>query len=119
MLTDELILPMAASIGFIKVFIGMLVRISPSTVGARLLSSLAQSAALIITGLMAHELGGKRWAVILGSLVAWITPFSFIQGALFQYDNIYNEESKVTDIFFYRGMRETWEDFWQHIHHFG
>jgi hypothetical protein len=30
-----------------------------------------------------------------------------------------NEESKVPDIFICRGLRESWEDFWQHIHHFG
>lgn len=57
----------------------------PTTVGARFLSSLAQGAALVLTGLIARELGGKRWAVILAGLAVWIAPVSFIQGALFQY----------------------------------
>ena len=33
--------------------------------------------------------------------------------------NVKNEESRVADIFVCRRLRETWEDFWQHIHHFG
>jgi hypothetical protein len=33
--------------------------------------------------------------------------------------NIQNEESKVPDIFVCRHLRESWEEFWQHIHHFG
>jgi hypothetical protein len=57
----------------------------PSTVGARLFSGLAQGAALVTTGLIARELGGKRWAVILAGVAVWIAPVSFIQGALFQY----------------------------------
>jgi 4-amino-4-deoxy-L-arabinose transferase-like glycosyltransferase len=56
-----------------------------STVGARFFSSLAQGVALVVTGLMARELGGKRWAVIVAGLAVWIAPVSFIQGALFQY----------------------------------
>jgi hypothetical protein len=57
----------------------------PSTVGVRFFSSLAQGTALVITGLMAGELGGKRWAVIVAGLAVWIAPVSLIQGALFQY----------------------------------
>src|SRR5512133_2889181 len=57
----------------------------PSPAGVRFVSSLAQGAALVITGLMARELGGKRWAVILAGLAVWIAPVSVAQGALFQY----------------------------------
>ena len=32
---------------------------------------------------------------------------------------VINEEFKVADIFVCRGMRESWEAFWQHIQHFG
>ena len=39
----------------------------------------------MLTGLIARELGGKRWAVIVAGLAVWIAPVSFIQGALFQY----------------------------------
>src|SRR5512146_2662858 len=56
-----------------------------SIAGVRLFSGLAQGAALILTGLMARELGGRRWAVILSGLAIWIAPVSFAQGALFQY----------------------------------
>ena len=57
----------------------------PSTVGVRFFSGLAQGAALVLTGLMARELGGKRWVVILAGLAVWVAPVSFGQGALFQY----------------------------------
>ncbi len=57
----------------------------PSIAGVRFISGLAQGAALVFTGLMARELGGKRWAVILGGISVWIAPVSFDQGALFQY----------------------------------
>jgi hypothetical protein len=62
-----------------------LILFGPSLVGVRILSSLAQGAALVLTGLMARELGGKRWAVILSGVAVWIAPISFVQGALFQY----------------------------------
>ncbi len=32
---------------------------------------------------------------------------------------VMNEESKVAEIFVCRGMRESWEAFWQDIQHFG
>jgi len=57
----------------------------PSPVGARFFSSLAQAAALVLTGLIARELGGKRWAVLLAGLAVCIAPVSLAQGALFQY----------------------------------
>lgn len=57
----------------------------PSIVGIRFFSGLAQGAALVLTGLMARELGGKHWAVILSGMAVWIAPVSFAQGALFQY----------------------------------
>jgi Dolichyl-phosphate-mannose-protein mannosyltransferase len=68
-------------------FIGRiaLLLFGPSTVGARFLSSLAQGAALVLAGLTARELGGKRFSVILAGLAIWIAPVSFAQGALFQY----------------------------------
>lgn len=57
----------------------------PSITGVRFFSGLAQGAALVLTGLMARELGGKRKAVILAGLSVWIAPVSFAQGTLFQY----------------------------------
>jgi hypothetical protein len=57
----------------------------PSIAGVRFFSGLAQGVALLLTGLMAQELGGKRKAVIFAGLSVWIAPVSFAQGALFQY----------------------------------
>src|SRR5512139_1260740 len=56
-----------------------------SLVSARTFSALAFSIVLILTGLMARELGGGRSAQILAALAASIAPFALIQGALIQY----------------------------------
>jgi 4-amino-4-deoxy-L-arabinose transferase-like glycosyltransferase len=57
----------------------------PSLVGIRFFAALAQSAAMVVTGLMARELGGKRQAQVVAALAAAIAPMSLIMGALFQY----------------------------------
>lgn len=57
----------------------------PSIAGVRFFSGLAQALALVMTGLIAQELGGKRWAVTVAGLAVWMAPVSFAQGALFQY----------------------------------
>src|SRR5215831_18059656 len=59
--------------------------LGPSLVGVRLLSALAQCVALVFTGLMAGELGGRRWAQVVAALAAGCAPLSLVQGALFQY----------------------------------
>lgn len=56
-----------------------------SLVGFRILSSLAQSIAMVIAGLMARELGGSRRAQIVTAIAVAIAPMSLISGALFQY----------------------------------
>jgi 4-amino-4-deoxy-L-arabinose transferase-like glycosyltransferase len=56
-----------------------------SLAGFRVLSSLAQSIALVIAGLMARELGGSRRAQVVAAIGAAIAPMSLISGALFQY----------------------------------
>jgi len=58
-----------------------------SLVSARTFSALAFSIVLVLTGLMARELGGGRSAQILAALAASIAPFALIQGALMQYVN--------------------------------
>ncbi len=52
----------------------------PSLVGVRFFSGLAQGAALVLSGLIARELGGKRWAVLVTGLAVWIAPVSIAQG---------------------------------------
>jgi hypothetical protein len=57
----------------------------PSLVGMRFFSSLAQCLVMVLAGLMARELGGKRFAQAVAAVAAGIAPISLIQGALFQY----------------------------------
>lgn len=56
-----------------------------SLVSARTFAALAHSIVLVLTGLMARELGGRRSAQILAALGAVIAPIALIQGALIQY----------------------------------
>ena len=56
-----------------------------SLVSARTFSALAQSMVLVLTGLMARELGGRRLTQIVAALAAAIAPIALIQGALLQY----------------------------------
>jgi 4-amino-4-deoxy-L-arabinose transferase-like glycosyltransferase len=51
----------------------------------RFFGALAQCAAIVITGLMAREMGGKRYAQIIAALAVAIAPVSILWGALFQY----------------------------------
>lgn len=57
----------------------------PSLVGLRFFSALAQSAAMVLAGLMCRDLGGSPRAQIATALAAALAPISLIQGALFQY----------------------------------
>jgi hypothetical protein len=57
----------------------------PAQVGVRLLSATAQCAAMVVTGLMARELGGRLWAQVVAALAAGSAPLSLVQSALFQY----------------------------------
>lgn len=57
----------------------------PSLVGLRFFASLAQGVSLVLTGLMARELGGKRTAQLAAVLAMAIAPVSLAAGALFQY----------------------------------
>jgi len=41
----------------------------PSLVGVRFFSSVAQALVLILSGLMARELGGRRWAQIIAAAI--------------------------------------------------
>lgn len=56
-----------------------------SLVGARTLAALTHGMILVLTGLMARELGGSRRAQILAAVAASIAPFVLILGSLIQY----------------------------------
>lgn len=56
-----------------------------SLVGFRVFSAIAVSLIMVLAGLMAKELGGKRHAQLLAAVAAGISPISLIQGAVFQY----------------------------------
>lgn len=56
-----------------------------SLVGLRLFSVVAQAAAIVITGLMARELGGGRLAQLTAALTIALSPLPLFQGTEFQY----------------------------------
>ncbi len=57
----------------------------PSLDGLRAFDALAQSVAMVVAGLMARELGGKRFAQILTAVAVAIAPLSFAMSTLFEY----------------------------------
>jgi 4-amino-4-deoxy-L-arabinose transferase-like glycosyltransferase len=56
-----------------------------SLVGFRVLSTIAVSVVMLLTGLIAKELGGDRHIQLLAAIAVGISPVSMIQGAVFQY----------------------------------
>ena len=54
-------------------------------VSARMFSALAQCVAMVLAGLMARELGGKRMAQVVAALVAAISPIAMAWGAAVTY----------------------------------
>ncbi len=58
-----------------------------SLIGLRMFSVLAQAAAIVITGLMARELGGKRLAQIVAALAVAVSPLPLFEGTEFQYSS--------------------------------
>src|ERR1017187_1741403 len=56
-----------------------------SMVGLRLFSVLAQAAAIVVTGLMARELGGGRLAQFTAALSIALAPMALFNGTEFQY----------------------------------
>jgi len=56
-----------------------------SLVGLRLFSVLAQAAAIVVTGLMARELGGQRLAQVTAALAVALSPLPIFEGTEFQY----------------------------------
>ena len=58
-----------------------------SLVGLRLFSVIAQAAALVVTGLMARELGGGRLAQGTAALAVALSPLPLFEGTEFQYSS--------------------------------
>jgi hypothetical protein len=58
-----------------------------SLIGLRLFSVLAQAAAVVISGLMARELGGSRLAQITAALAVALSPLPLFEGTEFQYSS--------------------------------
>jgi len=56
-----------------------------SMVGLRLFAVLAQATAIVVTGLMARELGGNRLAQATAALAIAFSPLSLFEGTEFQY----------------------------------
>jgi len=58
-----------------------------SLVGLRLFSVIAQAVAIILTGMMARELGGGRWAQIAAAVSVALSPLPLFEGTEFQYSS--------------------------------
>ena len=56
-----------------------------SMVGLRLFSVIAQSAAIVVSGLMARALGGQRLAQVTAALAVALSPLPLFEGTEFQY----------------------------------
>jgi 4-amino-4-deoxy-L-arabinose transferase-like glycosyltransferase len=57
----------------------------PSLLGVRFFSTLAHAIALVLCGLMARELGGRRWAQIVAAVATAIAPYALMSGGLLHY----------------------------------
>jgi hypothetical protein len=72
--------PIAPLIGRLELLL-----FGPSLIGFRLFAAVAVSAIMVLTGLIAKELGGTRHIQLLAAVAAGISPVSLAQGAVFQY----------------------------------
>jgi MFS family permease len=62
-----------------------LILFGSSLVGFRLFSAIAVSMVMVLAGLIAKELGGRRHVQVLAAVAAGIAPISLVQGAVLQY----------------------------------
>ena len=60
----------------------------PSLIGLRAFAVLAEGLVMLLAGLMIRDLGGERWAQVLGAVAVATTPNSIVQGGLFQYETL-------------------------------
>jgi hypothetical protein len=59
----------------------------PSLVGVRLFPSLAQAAVMVLAGLSARELGGRRSAQVVAAVAVGIAPIGMLAGSLLSYSS--------------------------------
>lgn len=59
----------------------------PSLIGVRLFPTLAMVGAMLLTGLMAREFGGGRWAQALAAVAAAVAPYPLLGSVLFSYSS--------------------------------
>jgi 4-amino-4-deoxy-L-arabinose transferase-like glycosyltransferase len=64
-----------------------LILFGPSMIGVRLFSTLAQAMSMILAGLMAKEMGGRRWAQVVAAVAVAIAPFALLGGSIFHYSS--------------------------------
>ena len=62
-----------------------LILFGTSLIGFRFFAAVAVSIVMVLTGLIARELGGNRHIQLLAAVAAGIAPISLVQGAVFQY----------------------------------
>ena len=60
----------------------------PSIIGLRFFAVLAEGIVMLLAGLMIRDLGGRRWAQVLGAVAVATSPLSIVQGGLFQYETL-------------------------------
>ena len=58
-----------------------------SIVGLRLFSVIAQAAVILLSGMMARELGGRRLAQVTAALAVALSPLPLFEGTEFQYSS--------------------------------
>jgi 4-amino-4-deoxy-L-arabinose transferase-like glycosyltransferase len=58
-----------------------------SLTGFRFFAALAQCAAMVLAGLIARELGGRRFAVLLAAIATAAMPFSLVMSSLLMYSS--------------------------------
>ena len=63
-----------------------LILFGPSPIGLRSFAVIAEGIVMLLTGLMIRDLGGNRWAQVLGAVAT--SPMSIVQGGLFQYETL-------------------------------
>jgi 4-amino-4-deoxy-L-arabinose transferase-like glycosyltransferase len=57
----------------------------PSLRGMRLFSAIAQGVVMLLAGLMARDMGGKRSTQVIAAIAAFIAPVALMSGTLIQY----------------------------------